>query len=155
MAKEKLKTLAEVRQYLSSIERINQGGCGVAALAMYKWLAKHDEIDHHFKFVFCYASYDEYTYVNNVGVLKNKIGKAIACEHIGIYYDDKYLDCNSELPLTRYGTIQFVSYDQTWFIQNAINNIGSWNPAFNRNKWIPKIEKELGISLKEIEIPKF
>ena len=153
MAKEKLKTLEEIRLYLSSIERINQGGCGVSALAMYKWLAKHDEIDSDFKFVFCYASYDENTYINNVGVLKNKTGKAIACDHIGIYYDGKHIDCRDELHLTNYGTIQFVSYDQTWFIQNAINNIGSWNPAFNRGRWVPRIEKELGISLKEIEIP--
>ena len=39
-----MKHFAEVLRYLSSIEYINRGGCGVAALAIYRWLKKHDKL---------------------------------------------------------------------------------------------------------------
>lgn len=145
----KPKTFEEVRNYLALIPRINQGGCGIAALAMYKWLAKENKIDPHFKFILCYE-YETEAYINNVNVLKDGEGKAIACHHIGIYYDEKYLDCNKEILLSQYDTIQFISFQNAWFIQNALNNIITWNSAFDR-KYITQIEEELGINLKEIE----
>ena len=151
METEKPKTFEEVRQYLASFSCISGGGCGVAALAMYKWLDKQGEIEDDFKFVLCYRVRDEETYINNVGVLRNKNGKAQACDHIGIYYDGKYIDCRRSLDLTDYGTIQFISYDDTWFMQNALNNVGTWNTMFDRKQHIPEIEEALDISLKEIE----
>ncbi len=33
-----MKTLYELRAYLESIPYINNGGCAIAALFMYKWL---------------------------------------------------------------------------------------------------------------------
>ena len=144
------KTFEEVRNYLSCIPAINQGGCGVAALAMYKWLRKQNEIEHRFKFVLCYGGYDEKTYLNNIGVLRNGKGTAIACEHIGIFYNGSYIDCDSDLPLYKYGTIQFIDYDEEWFMTNVLNNKGSWNYMFDRTN-ISKIEKDLKIDLKGIE----
>jgi hypothetical protein len=144
------ETFEEVRNYLGAIPRINQGGCGVAALAMYKWLAKENEIDHHFKFVLCY-DHETDAYINNIGVLRNGEGQAVACRHIGIYYDGKYLDCNNEIMLSHYDTIQFVRLEDTWFIQSALNNIVSWNNLFERKRWLSQIERDLGISLMEIK----
>lgn len=148
--KEKPRSFLEVRKYLSDIPSINQGGCGVAALAMYKWLVKKDKIDYTFSFVLCY-NYQTEEYVNNSHVLRTRKGDAVACHHVVIYYEQQFLDCNGKMEPSIYDTLQFVKYDDAWFMQNAINNKSSWNSMFDRKTWVPEIEEMLDISLKEIK----
>ena len=35
-----MKILTEVQEFLSDIPYINNGGCGIAMLAMYRWLKR-------------------------------------------------------------------------------------------------------------------
>jgi hypothetical protein len=145
------KTFDEVREFLSRIPSIHGGGCGIAALAIYKWLEKNDELNHDFRFVICYdPDYDDDNrYLNNMKVLRTKEGKAMATSHIGIVNGGVPIDCWGPIHLTRYGLIQFVQFE--WFMTNMINNRGSWNPSFNRRDNIPYIEQILDIDLSEIK----
>ena len=135
----------DVRNFLSGIPCINQGGCDIAAYAMYLWLKKHKKLNKKFKFVLGYRSYCEDAYINNQNVLRSKNGIAEAPNHMFIYYDDKYMDCDEYVDEKSYRFIQYV--DEEWFIKNCVSNINSWNFEFDRKKYIPIIEKKLGIKL--------
>ena len=37
----RFEALSEVRNYLNSISYINNGGCGIAALVMFRWMKKN------------------------------------------------------------------------------------------------------------------
>ena len=142
-----MKTLQEVRDYLAQIPYINNGGCGVAAYAMYQWLKSNNQLDPDFKFVMCYMGCYEDVYMNNLRVIREKDGNAIACSHIAIWNCDKVIDCDNEINLPRYSYVQFVQ--EEWFILNALNNIDTWNFRFDREH-ITTIEKKLKINLSQI-----
>lgn len=148
---ESIKTFDDVRSFLSSIYSIHGGGCGVSALAMYKWLKKNDQLNYDFKFVICYDPDvdDDDRYLNNMKVLRTKEGNAMATSHLGIINGGYPMDSWGQIHLTRYGLIQFVNVE--WFMINMINNKGSWNPSFDRKTNIPRIEQALGIDLSEIK----
>ena len=40
----KIKTLKQVQKFLSNIPNINRGGCGISALALYRWLENNGNI---------------------------------------------------------------------------------------------------------------
>jgi len=140
-----MKTLQEVRNYLADINYISNGGCGIAAYAMYLWLKKNDQLTDDFKFVFLYNGWgDEEYYENNLRVLKNRDGIPVAASHIGIFHNGIHMDCESEIKLTRYKHIQFIEDEE--FLVNALKS-NSWNHLFDRDKQIPIIEKALDIDL--------
>ena len=143
-----MKTLDEVRSYLSDIDCINCGGCGISSYSMYLWLKKNNLIDDTFKFVLCYTSYCESCYVNNSNVLRSGLGDAIAPSHMVIFYDKQYIDCDRIIDISLYNYVQHVS--EEWFIINCLNNLDTWNSMFDRNV-IDDIEINLGISLGNIE----
>ncbi len=145
---EKYKTFEEVRNYLQAIPHIHCGGCGISAYAMYLWLKANKQLPNDFKFVFCYACYDEDNYMNNQNVMRTKNGNVAAPCHIGIVYNGKYIeyiDCCEEINISGYKYIQFAN--EEWFIKNAIDNVSTWNNTFDR-RLVNKIEKRLKIKLK-------
>ena len=140
-------TFEDVREYLSNIPAISKGGCGVAALAMYLWLKKNERLPDGFEFVLLYSIFeDDDIFENNAEVLHNKRGNACAPCHIAIKYKDQIIDADSTINTSNWDKIQFVTDE--WFIWNMINNIGSWNPTFNRDH-IKSIEIKLDIELKD------
>jgi hypothetical protein len=137
----------EVREYLADIPGISKGGCGVAALAMYLWLKKHNAISDGFAFVLLYSWFDDdEEYENNAYVLLSKKGNATAPCHIAIRYNEHIIDVDSAIDISHWGKMQVVTDE--WFIWNMINNVGSWNPTFDRD-YIKQIESKLGIELKD------
>lgn len=144
---DKPETFQEVREFLSSFHAIHGGGCGIAALAMYRWLYKHNKVPDHFKFVACYEKHQGDEYVNNMKVLRTGDGKAVACSHVAIYYDSIVIDCREDVCLHRYDLIQFIG--PTWFIVNMVNNVRTWNSWFDRDN-IHIIEEVLDISLSDM-----
>ena len=78
--------------------------------------------------------------------MQSKHGNAAAPCHIAIKYKDQIIDTDSIIDTGRWGKMQFVIDE--WFIWNMINNIGTWNPTFDRN-YINHIESRLGIELKD------
>jgi len=143
-----METLWEVQNYLNEIDYINSGGCGISAYSMYLWLKKNNLINSSFRFVLCYKDYCENSYLNNSNVLRDKLGKAVAPNHMVIFYDGKYIDSEGTVNISKYSWIQHV--EEEWFIINCLNNIDTWNDCFDRIN-IRKIEKDLGIKLKGIK----
>lgn len=129
-----MRTLQETREFLSSIPYINNGGCGIAALAMF--LSSREE---NTQVIYMYKNYSESSYKNNKKVLETGEGNAESAEHVAIIFEDgRIIDCNKETLIENY------DYSHTTtdinFILNSIRN-GFWNLQFNRKKYLPSIEK--------------
>lgn len=141
-----VKTFTEVRRYLNAVPHINNGGCGVSALAMYRWLHKNNQLDNT-KFVFLYN--DESTFKNNSQALHNKLCTVEAPTHVVLLHKGKFIDCEKEVNLSEWGEfIQVV--DESELLERGLDE-GDWNEAFNRN-YIPKIERKLKVDLSDIPI---
>ena len=142
-----MKTLKEVQEFLNDIYNINRGGCGISALALYRWLEKNGQLNGNTKFVYLYHSYNRDEYLNNDKVLREKTGKPLACAHAGLLHKNNYLDSNGKVDISYYTFVHHVNEED--FILKSINNLSSWNDAFNREH-ISRIEKKLGIDLSDI-----
>lgn len=153
-----IKTFEQVRQYLSDIPYINRGGCGIAALAMARWLLKNNgQAD----IMFFMGYNNTKDFLNNTrSVYDNQMKNTpapipVAPSHAGVviemYGDDgaAVVDTDGKLNLLRF------SYTHTFYnediIVQAVNNIRSWNPAFNRNN-VKLIVRNLGIDLSDIDL---
>jgi hypothetical protein len=144
----RFEALSEVRNYLNSISYINNGGCGIAALVMFRWMKKNRISTKGVKFHFM-ERFDVNTINNNKKYLKTKSGKPQATSHIGLIIDDITVDSTGIAYREMY-PFHLVTKSINILIE-AINNVGSWCPFFDRNT-IPTIEKDLGIDLSDVVI---
>lgn len=136
------QTFEEVRNFLSNIPYINRGGCGVAALSMYRWLEKGKrEIP---KIVLLYPDYS--TYKENKEGLRQENTKLKAPLHCAIKYRDKIIDSTEEIVENIYSFQQIVGKKE---ILKLINK-GKWNNEFNREENIPLIERTLAVDLSDV-----
>lgn len=149
-----------IRKILDDIPYINEGGCGVAALAMYRWLEKKELLDNP-KFIYGYKYTGHAGYINNSLILKDNVlpekcacldypypqsASHVALENAGlIFCTEKYYDSYEDL-YKYYNVIDNVDY----VVQTLNDGILTWNSYFNRSKYIPEIENKLGISLSDI-----
>ena len=141
-----METLKEVQKYLNQIDNINTGGCGISALAMYRWLKKNDQLQNT-KFVYCYSSKD--VYLNNSNVLRNKSGKASATSHAVLLHDGQFIDSKGIKDISIYGWVQIIE-EEEFIIKTLNDDVSEWNSYFDRNN-IVKIEQELGIDLSDVK----
>lgn len=133
------KEFEDVRSYLSNIPSINNGGCGYAALAMYRFLNKrHNSC----RIVFLHDFTDSSS-INNLKYLNGETSTADSCSHVCILYNNKLIDCKEEINVSYYRTI-FVSRGED-MLTNALKN-GKWNPDFDK-RMISNIEQKLNINL--------
>lgn len=148
-----MKTFQEVREYLSNIPSIHFGGCGVSALAMGLWLENNGADMSNFKLVLLHSDYNIHKYQKNVSFIQGKSNTAESCTHVIINWEGVDMDCSNEGKEVKFINspfelrINFENYKK--FLSNALN-YGFWNPSFNREAWIPRIEKKLGINIQEI-----
>ena len=142
----KVSTFEEVQNYLSVIPYINYGGCGISALAMYRWLKKHNQLKHT-KFVYLYCKNSEETYVRNQKTLKGELNNPLAPSHVILLHDGKQIDIEFESDTVYY--FRHVVEDERFLIK-TINTLESWNADFNRKVYVRMIEKKLGIDLSDI-----
>ncbi len=141
------KTLKQVQKFLDNIPDIDRGGCGISALAMYRWL-KNNGDKSNIKFVFLYEYGDEKEYLTNKRVLKDKEGEPVACSHCCILHGKKFIDSEGVVDIEEYEWVQIIKEED--FLKRSLANIGEWNPRFDRHN-ICKIEEELGIDLGDIK----
>jgi len=146
----KINTLKDVQRYLNSIIFINSGGCGIAALAMFKWLKKNNLIEENTtNFVFLYKSDDGTDYLNNSSVLKQKSGIPVAPAHVILFHKGNYIDSEGIVEVNEYHWLQNVNEEN--FVVRANNNLFTWCGFFDRNN-IKDIEKMLEIDMDDILI---
>jgi hypothetical protein len=150
----KYKTLDQVRSFLNDIPNINSGGCGIAALAMYRWIKKNVP-QHVDNVLFHFFHRDSESYNNNKTLLNNNTYNSdnIAIpSHIGIQIKNltKVIDTYRNLDIQYYGYV--VETNSEDVLIKAINNISNWNPMFFRKHNVKKIQKELNIDLSDVDI---
>jgi hypothetical protein len=142
-----MKRLKDVQQFLNSIPNINCGGCGISALAMYRWLKKNDRLkDEKAKFIFCYKSYNEDKFLNNEEVLKKGEGNIKAPTHVVIHFKKRYIDSEGTVDIREYKHRQHIE-DEDFMVKT--NNSSGWNEMFNRCH-LENIQGFLGIDMSDI-----
>lgn len=135
--------LSHIQQILTQCKRINNGGCAIAAITMYRWLQQNN-LHNNIVFVFGDKYSEEYNlnsqYINN---------KEITSSHHVYLYNPKLkyrFDCTGRISKYPY---EIITDDINYVIQ-CINSLQHWNPVFERDKYIPIIQKRTGINLSDI-----
>lgn len=142
-----IETFEDVRNYLDYIPYINSGGCAIAALAMYRWLIKNG-FDKKIKFHFLDGDLDSFN--NNKKVLYNKSGVPEGVYHVGLYFDNKTIDCGRTINIKRYK--YKIKTSKVDFLIKAINNVDTWCYFFDRKRFVPQIAKALNIDLSDVAL---
>jgi hypothetical protein len=148
------KDLEETRKFLSKIPFIGRGGCGIAALAMYDVAT---EIGLSPKIVYGYYDEGDINHTNNENYKRIKSEDSDASEyawsapHVMLEIDGKKIDCEREYTVSEISRLWFIDFlDQTItrdHLVDSIRNTKAWNPSFDREEYIPKIEEHLGFKL--------
>jgi len=141
-----MKTLKDVQEFINSIPDINSGGCGVAALAMYRWLKKNDMLKKTTMFHFLH-SYDGYLYETNKRYVEKNEGKPSACSHIGLIHGNRTIDCEGFINTREYKYKIRTSNENMLVL--AVNNVNDWNSMFDR-KHVKTIAKKLDIDMSDV-----
>ncbi len=146
-----MNTLKEVNEFLTDIPYINQGGCGISALAIYRWLNKNNQLTNNTSFVYMHKHHDKEDYEINKSILKNNNHKTPkSCNHACLFHNDRYIDAKGEIASNRldYEHFQFIKKES--FILASINNVDQWSNLFER-AYIGYIEDALKINLSDIK----
>ena len=147
-----MKHLTKVLKYLNSIENINRGGCGIAALAIYRWLENNDML-RDTEIVLLYDYNTHYLYSHNYKILKsNSNGIPHGAPHIVLKRLNRYFDSEGFLSkrglASRYCDMLSVDVN---FLLTAINdNIDCWNYEFKRKNNVLNIANQLNIDLSDV-----
>lgn len=136
------ETFYDVVKFLSTIENINRGGCGISALAMYLWLEKNGLINYNDSIVYLYD--DLYQYNTNQKLVNNVSNFGSACSHAILKHSGFYFDSDGEFfDIKKYSYYQELSVDAVRITLKSNN----WNYMFDRNKNLKKIETVLGVNI--------
>jgi hypothetical protein len=128
--------LDAVLAYLNSIPNINDGGCGIAALAIIRWLKTNKKK----KAKAVYLDDDWYPPLDR------------APGHVSVRLGQDYIDSKGR---NGFGHPSIWEYNREYserHLVQAINNIGTWNSDFERAYWTPVIADELGVDLSDVEL---
>lgn len=145
----KPQTFSEVRHFLSGIPHINEGGCALAAYAIYLWLKKRGELDD-FQIKYVYGGFfgPEESYLNNYERLINHDPSAPmqGCGHALFRYHGKYWDVDEEMDPDDYYRELDIPTDQVEeLIPESLTAEKAWNPCFDRKHYSNIIEETLDI----------
>lgn len=147
MLNSKVNSLNKVRKYLNSIPYINDGGCAIAALSMYRWLQKHSDPGYDCCVIYLYAKYDTSLYRRNLAYINNSYGYLSSCTHAGLYYNEKLFDCQEYIDRKEYVNELVLDEDH---VVESINYLDSWCSSFNRLN-ILSIARVLDIDLSDLK----
>jgi len=137
--------ISDIAQFLAGIPSINSGGCGIAAYVMAKKLEERGIT------VSC-AFLDDVRFrfnTNKKALETNSLSSLRTPNHIVLQFEDFVFDCNG-----RFYYEEWIWYEKEDSLFNlnisvlpAVIHYSEWNPEFNREKEIPRIEESLKIDL--------
>jgi hypothetical protein len=149
--------LSPLLEKLDEIQSINCGGCGVAALAIYRWLEKRGEKS---EIVFAYDYKEDLMHNNQCraqnGNLKAPCHVLVFCQ--GVYidsrggrdypsWDDKSLEWKHTA--TEEELLNSLNKPKE---EHAIESHFGWNPMFKRSN-VPEIASIMGVALNDVIYP--
>lgn len=151
-----MKNLKELREYLNSIPNINEGGCLISAYSMYLYLKKTNQLPSNFKILqIAEPILQRFLLIRQLqstdptkftGGLQHAM-----CLVDGVIFDSKEARPLDIDLLAKTCSIPVDPETQSEYIIAQINTAG-WNTSFNREKFVPEIEKELGIDLSFVKL---
>lgn len=133
----KITRVERVTKFFDAIYNIDYGGCGIAALAMYLYLKKYNL---HENFVLIALANTESYHLHNLAYVQGKISQGRSSTHFCYEIDGvvhRHMETDYELRIENR-----VEEFLTDIILNSV-----WNDCFERKKYCPLIEKNLGIKL--------
>ena len=129
----------ETRKFLNQIGTINCGGCGFSALALYD-AAKREGLKP--KIVYLYhALWESGSMLKNNQYKEGKRKTADACSHVLVKIGNRLYDSSGVIGK---GMLYMYKLDEEItreHLVSSINNKGVWNDTFDRERWIPHIQK--------------
>lgn len=141
-----------VLECLNSIPAINAGGCGISALAIYRWCRENGiEVSDR---PFVIISNDEWDVQHNNSLIEiGEIRERLEYPHIVIEIDGLLWDSTGNEEEDNNGNFSYwherclpIGEDDLL----ELINYSSWNPSFKRSN-VRKIEYALGIDLSDVE----
>lgn len=140
--------LESVLGILNDVPAINQGGCGISALAIYRWCKKNGVSVSDNPFVVLCE--DEWELEHNNSACESGEVNEITIPHIVIEIGGELTDSEGiegEL-------ISRLPYRQDYQLNEdellELVNTNSWNSWFNRRQWKDYIAQELSIDLSDV-----
>ncbi len=142
-----IKTFEDLNKYLGKIPYISYGGCAIAALFQYLWLKQNDK-DADVKVVYLYQSHNQYKLENNKRTLHGIDNGYYSCSHAVILYNDQHIDCSDdEFDIDSCDYKSSLEIDNPEFVIKTLGERYEWNSMFDRETFVPKMEKKIGIKL--------
>jgi len=147
METKELEILRKLLKQLNKIDSINSGGCGIAALAIYRFLEKHNLINNT-KIIYLYAYDDASIYYNNIHNQKNN-SILDAPAHVILKHENSYIDSRG---IKDRIICNWKEYKQELNVKELLISVkkSDWNPFFNKRDSIPLIEKIFDIDLSDV-----
>ena len=146
--------LESVVKTLDVIPNLNRGGCGISALAIYRWCKENGvEVSDRPFVVLCEDEWElEH---NNIACQEGDVDE-IWIPHVVIEVDGILWDSTgNEHQHSEYSLLSY-SYRQDYQLSEeellGIINTDAWNSTFNRNKFTDVIATELDIDLSDVEL---
>lgn len=134
------------------IKKIDSGGCGVAALSMFRYLKKINLINYNDSFAFIYYKDSYNDFLINEMILNNKLIKMPHVpNHVALNIGGVLTDTDGQFFTTCEDVIQNISFEREDFVVDTINNLENWSKEFNRSQ-LNKISKYFKIDLSDILI---
>lgn len=149
-----MKTLTTARNFLDTVNRINTGGCGISALAMYLCEKKKNNKEASERFMLCFESGERDEYETNLRIMNNEeegvphVPFHIFYKKNGKYYDSECIRTKWRLEEV-YDNLLECSLD---YLIEIVAKGTNWNYKFDRGVEVPRIEKELQVDLSFITI---
>jgi len=141
-----IKSFTELRKYLQSIPNIDNGGCAIAALTMHRWLKQRDRKS---EIVYFYGDQSLNSMKENNNFQKSGKGIPMSCSHAYVQYLRRYYDVEgiTDDPRPHHSLSEAV-------VVQTINNVDFdiWNEDFDHKKFVPLIERNVGVNLKDIKL---
>ena len=136
----------EARKFLSTVKNINYGGCLLSAWAIYKFCKQNN-----FEIPAIYCLEKKLfisDHIINRSYLRTKEGSPVSPSHVVWSFDGKtYYDAEEKVDMSEYPFILHLPEKEIDNFCKIALESGTWNKDFNRKKWLPEIEKNLGINL--------
>lgn len=141
-------TFEEIKQTLSGFDKINFGGCGLAALALYDAAIKEGK---NAEIVYFYTSRFSGFVKMNEDFKKGVTDTAQSASHIMVKINDLYYDALHEVKgesVYKVGNWTF-EYSHQVTREHLISSLlfGGWNDSFNRKHYLPILNNFVGYEL--------
>ena len=146
------RRLSTALNRLNKIETISMGGCGISALAIYRWCKANNIQIKDRPFVFLWSGYYKQDAERNDTLLsEGRISDVEVPSHVVIRLYGTEFDSEGDNAGTSWNIHQTYLLNETELL-TIINESNGWNAMFDREELVPEIEQALGVDLSDVNL---